>query len=276
MNLISFDPLRTLGLPDIKILNPKDYLRHLKLLADADWILFPPYDLVNILYYAVNPRIFPSVAAYHLGHDKVEMTRAFQIVCPDHIPETFIQPNTWSNCDHLWDRMVPPFVAKDPIGARGKGVHLIESRQDWLAYCSRTPILYVQEYLPIDRDMRLVVIGERVVSGYWRHLGIDGFHTNVGCGGTIHHSEIPGSAIELVEKVAIRLSIDHGGFDVAERDGGLVLFEFNRLFGNAGLAANEEGVLQQIVAYLKQRLDTEAPTQRPPIRRRPQPALRAA
>jgi len=38
----------------------------------------------------------------------------------------------------------------------GRGVFLIKNEADFLTYCSTRDVLYVQEYLPIDRDLRIV------------------------------------------------------------------------------------------------------------------------
>lgn len=78
-----------------------------------------------------------------------------------------------------------PFVAKLPKASMGEGVWLIESRKDWLSYCEKTPVLYVQEYLPIDRDVRVVVVGDQVVTAYWRTQAEQGFYNNVARGGAL-------------------------------------------------------------------------------------------
>ncbi len=129
-------------------------------------------------------RVFPpSIASYRIGHDKVEMTRAFQAVAPEHTPWTLIEANGPQERDMLWDTMALPFVAKLPKASMGEGVWLIESRADWLKYCDRTDVLYVQEYLPIDRDVRVVVVGDRVVTAYWRTQAEQGGSTTTSPGG---------------------------------------------------------------------------------------------
>jgi ribosomal protein S6--L-glutamate ligase len=101
-------------------------------------------------------------------------------------------------------------------------------------------LLYAQEYLPINRDMRLVVIGDQVVTGYWRMQSSDGFRNNIAAGGQVDLSPPHPAAVELVTRVARELNIDHAGFDVAMVGDHPYILEFNRLFGNVGLA--EQGV----------------------------------
>lgn len=235
MRFVSFDPLRTLHIPDVTYLKPELFLRHRDLLARAEWLLFPEYWQVNALRYGLGARIFPSISSYHLGHDKVEMTRAFQAVCGAHVPHTLILADTPGNRARVLDELTLPFVAKTVRSSEGRGVFLIESTRDWRTYCDAHEVLYAQELLPARRDLRLVWIGREVVGGYWREHPEGGFHNNVARGGRIVHDPLPAAAVALVTEVAQRLDIDHAGFDVMEWDGFFYLLEFNRLFGNQGL-----------------------------------------
>jgi ribosomal protein S6--L-glutamate ligase len=250
MQLVSFDVFRTLGLPDTRYLKPENFFAHKAELQLADWVLFPEYWQLNALVYGLNCRVFPSQSSYLIGHNKIEMTRAFLSVVPEHVPLTLIQPNSEMQRQALWESMDLPFVAKLPKASMGEGVWLIQTRQDWLDYCARTDVLYVQEYLPIDRDLRVVVVGDRVLSAYWRLQADSGFYNNVARGGSIQRGDIPPQAIALALKVASSLGVDHAGFDIAMVDGHPYLLEFNRLFGNAGLGVDSQAYNTVLLDYL--------------------------
>jgi len=249
MNLVSFDIFRTLGLPGTTVLKPDDLFRQKELLRQADWVLFPEYWQLNALVYGLGCRVFPSEASYRIGHDKVEMTRAFQVVAPAHTPWTEIDANTAEAQDRLWQLMSLPFVAKLPKASMGDGVWLIENRQDWQRYCDRSPVLYVQEYLPIDRDVRVVVIGAKVITAYWRTQSDRGFYNNVAQGGQIDYSPVPSAVTDLALRLALDLGVDHAGFDIALVGGHPYVLEFNRLFGNQGLAQGS-AIRDAILDYL--------------------------
>lgn len=240
MRVVSFDAFRSLGIPGVTHIKPDNYQRHVDALLQSDWVLFPEYWQVNALHYGLNVRVFPSMASYHIGHSKIEQTRVFQCVCPHNIPRTLILENSDSNCDYVWREMDTPFVAKIPKSSEGRGVFLIENKQQWSDYCAQQPVLYVQEYLPIDRDMRIVVIGENVIGGYWRLQSDNGFYNNIARGGSLLIAPLDGNAVSLVQRVAQRLNINHGGFDVAMLGNQPYILEFNRLFGNQGL--REQGI----------------------------------
>lgn len=240
MRLISFDPFRSLGMPGVNYIKAELVFAQRELIDAADWLIFPEYWQVNFLVYAFKKRIFPSINTYHLGHDKIEMTRAFQALVPRHVPDTKILACTPFHCEEILDTWVFPFVAKEARSSMGQGVFLIEHRHDFSRYAKANSILYLQEYLPITRDLRVVYIGDRVITAYWRQAPIQGFHNNVAQGGTLSYADIPTQALQLVDKVAKGLGINHAGFDIAEVDGQYYLLEFNTLFGNLGLT--EQGI----------------------------------
>ncbi|MCE0760477.1 hypothetical protein LWH94_14865 [Marinobacter sp. G11] len=267
MHLVSFNVFRTLGFPDTTVLKPEHFLRHKPLLQDADWVLFPEYWQINALIHGLKCRVFPSVASYRIGHDKVEMTRAFQTVAPEHTPWTIIEANGPQEREMLWDAMALPFVAKLPKASMGEGVWLIESRADWLKYCERSDVLYVQEYLPIDRDVRVVIVGDRVVTAYWRTQAEQGFYNNVARGGQIVTGDVPAAAIELALRLARELEVDHAGFDIALVEGYPYVLEFNRLFGNQGLGQGSD-LKDAILDYLQRQScpqDPDGPTEPTPL-----------
>lgn len=215
MAWVSFDIFRTLGFADTLQIKPEQLFKFRDEISSASWVLFPEYWQLNALTYGLKARVFPSEASYRLGHNKIEMTRAFELVAPANTPYTRIEANTPENADLLWAEMAQPFVAKLPKASQGNGVWLIEDRADWRRYLAITEVLYVQEYLPIDRDVRVVIIGDQMVCAYWRQQAAQGFYNNVSKGGVVDYSPVPAQAVELALRLATTLGIDHAGFDIA-------------------------------------------------------------
>ena len=259
MAWISFDIFRTLGFNDTKQLKPEQIFKHRDEISSADWVLYPEYWQLNALIYGLKARVFPSQASYLLGHNKIEMTRAFEMVAAANTPHTEIRANTPSNAEALWELMLLPFVAKLPKASQGSGVWLIKSRAEWRAYLEKTDVLYVQEYLPINRDIRVVIIGDTVVSAYWRLQSDQGFYNNVAKGGVIEQSAVPAQAVNLALHLAQTLDIDHAGFDIAMVGDHPYVFEFNRLFGNQGIEGGEQKIREAIIDYLLRKQEPTAP-----------------
>ncbi len=259
MAWVSFDLFRTLGFPDTLNLKADQLFQRKHEISTADWVLFPPYWQLNSLVYGLNAKVFPSEASYRLGHNKVEMTRAFELVAPANTPLTLIAANTEAEAARLWEIMTPPFVAKQPKASMGEGVWLIENAADWRAYLQKTDTLYVQEYLPIDRDIRVVIVGDQVLAAYWRKQAPRGFYNNVAKGGEVDYSPVPAQAVELALHLARSLKINHAGFDIAMVGEHPYVLEFNRLFGNQGIPGGDAALEAAILALLM-RESTPLPT----------------
>ncbi|MBJ7551978.1 ATP-grasp domain-containing protein [Marinomonas ostreistagni] len=257
MKIVSFDALRSLHLPNVQYIKPENMYAHLDDIRAADWVIFPEYWQLNALVHGLKKRIFPSLSSYMVGHDKVEMTRTFMTIIPMNHPYTEIVANTPYEADRIWDIMPTPFVAKIPRSSMGNGVFLIDNTIQWREYLEKSSVIYAQEYLPIDRDLRVVWVGGKVVSGYWRLQADKGFYNNISQGGKVEVALIPKEALDLVHFVATSLGIDHGGFDIAMVGSIPYLIEFNRIFGNQGVKDLQQSVDASIIEYLENELPTE-------------------
>ena len=260
MKLVSFNMFRTLGLASLPglaldYIKPEEFALHphrfSRVLEEADWVLFPEHWQLNTLEYGMGCRIFPSPATYRIGHDKIEITRACHPVFPDNLPQTWIGKNTTEEAERLWQELATPFVAKLPKASQGNGVWLINSRREWWQYLGQTDRIYVQEYLPIDRDLRIVRVGGEIIAAYWRHQSDRSFHNNVAQGGLISYGDIPDAAIALVQNLGNRLDINHAGFDIAMVNDRPYLLEFNRLFGNQGVPGGGKTITDAMVKFLE-------------------------
>ncbi|MDQ0163898.1 ATP-grasp domain-containing protein [Aeribacillus alveayuensis] len=232
---VSFNPYRTLGMNNVRYIKPESMFQHIDEVKQAEYVLFPEYWQVNTIFYGLKKKIFPSISTYHLGHTKVEMTRVLQATFSENVPFTLIRANTTLNREEILDTFSFPFIAKDIRNSMGRGVYFIRHENDFSKYCETHEVLYVQEYLPIEKDMRIVYVGDQVIESYWRVNEQHEYLTNVSQGGIILYDHVPLKAIQLVEEIARVLNINHAGFDVAEVDGHFYIFEFNVFFGNTGL-----------------------------------------
>lgn len=250
IKLLSFDPLRALDVPDTQHIKPEAWLSHRARIRAADWILFPEYWQVNTLIYGFRKAIFPSPSSYHLGHDKVEMTRAFEAIFPLHVPTTLIRPATPAGIEEILDTLTLPFIVKEPRSSMGRGVNLMESCRAFIDYAAERPILYAQEYLPVDRDLRVVVVGRDVVCAYWRIAPTGELRNNVAQGAATSFDDVPDQAIQLVQNLSSHFGIDHAGFDVAIVDGHCQVLEFNVMFGTEAVRRQGIALGPRVHTYL--------------------------
>lgn len=264
MKLVSFNALKTLHIKEAYYIKPENFFKEKDKIKEADWILYPEYWQVNSLVYGLKKKIFPNISTYHLGHNKIEMTRALMTVCPQNIPYTEILGNTPVNQEYILDMFSFPFIAKEVKSSMGYGVDLIEDKKQFRSYCSKNDILYIQEKLPIDRDMRITYLGDEIIASYWRVGGENSFKNNVAQGGSISYDNIPSKALSLVDMVANALDINHAGFDVAEVDGNFYFFEFNVFFGTKGLL-NKSIKLEELILHYLQKQTPSLPDPNSPF-----------
>ena len=116
----------------------------------------------------------------------------------------------------------------------GRGVFRIQTPEDLDRYTRITPAAYIQEYLPIDRDIRVVVIGNRVVHAYWRIAPAGDFRTNVAVGGTVNFDPVPRAARELALDTARKCRWDDVGIDICQCNGQYYVIEANMKYGKEG------------------------------------------
>jgi ribosomal protein S6--L-glutamate ligase len=235
MRFVTFNPFRTLGIPNVTYIKPENMFKEVERIKEADFILFPEYWQVNALFYGLKKSIFPSISTYHLGHNKVETTRVLQCTFPENVPYTKIMNSFGVTACDIEEDFEYPLVAKEIKNSMGRGVFLIENRDQLQSYIENNEVLYIQERLPIDRDLRVVFVGDKVISAYWRIAPEGGFHNNIAKGASYDFHNIPSEAVRLVENVARSLKINHAGFDVALVEDKLYILEFNVMFGNEGL-----------------------------------------
>ena len=116
----------------------------------------------------------------------------------------------------------------------GRGVYLIKTHDDLLSYCNLSAAAYIQEYLPCDRDMRIVIIGNAIAHAYWRIAPEGEFRSNVAVGATISLDPVPQPALDLALDTALKCRWDDVGIDIVEHDGKFYVLEANMKYGREG------------------------------------------
>lgn len=204
---------------------------HLELLKIFPKIYYPTHHYEDVLV-AMGKKTFPRNYYHYLGN-KIKQTELFTLLNIPH-PRTQIYYERKRKTKILNDFNFP-FVAKIPVGSsQGKGVFLIRNENDLDNYLAETYPAYVQEYLLFDRDLRIVVIGGKVIHAYWR-IGREGdFRHNVSQGAEISFENIPKKALEFAVQVAKRCGFDEVGMDICIVHDSLYVLEANMVFGLVG------------------------------------------
>jgi ribosomal protein S6--L-glutamate ligase len=213
--------------------NFSDYSKdEASLIINAKRVYYPSTFYAD-MFDAMGKNIFPSVHTYRFVQDKIKQTALFQLLNVPH-PETRIFYSK-NKRDKILSCFRFPFIGKIPRGsALGRGVCLIHSPEELEQYCCQTKVAYIQEYLPIDRDIRVVIIGDRIVLAYWRINPPGEFRSNVGLGAEISFEQIPAEALALALDTARRCGWNDVGIDICECKNRYYVLEANMKYGKAG------------------------------------------
>ena len=224
--------VRTIGVrPNFTDYSPQE----VRMIRCAEKIYYPTSFYAD-LFDAMGKPTFPSYHTYKCVQDKIKQSALFQLTGLPH-PRTrvFYGRRQQLKITRLFGY---PLIAKEPRGsAMGRGVYLIENDIDLDAYTHDRHVCYIQQYLPVDRDIRVVVIGGRVAHAYWRIAGDGEFRTNVARGGRICLDPVPDAAISLALQAAKTCGWDDVGLDICCFDDDYTILEANMKYGREGFRA---------------------------------------
>ena len=209
--------------------------------TEAQWIrdapiIYYPTAFYADLFDAVGKPIFPSYHTYKCVQDKIKQSALFQLAgLPHPATRVFYGKRQQAKIPDYFDF---PCIAKEPRGsAMGRGVFMISDHEDLAAYTRGRHVAYIQQYLPIDRDIRAVVVGNRLVHAYWRIASRGEFRTNVACGGRISLDRIPQAARDLALRTASACRWNDVGIDICCHEGRYTILEANMKYGREGFRA---------------------------------------
>jgi ribosomal protein S6--L-glutamate ligase len=227
--LKQYPSIQTLGFkPNFQDYSIQDQL----LIRNAKKIYYPTAFYAD-LFNAMGKKTFPSFHTYKFALDKIKQTAIFNMLGIPH-PETkiFYGKRQKQNILSCFDF---PFIAKKAKGSsQGNDVYLVQNFEDLSSFLNNKGPAYIQEYFPIDRDMRVIIIGRKIRLAYWRIAARDNFKTNISQGGTISFDPLPRKALDLAQMTALKCGWDDVGVDILEHDKRFYVLEGNMKYGTKG------------------------------------------
>lgn len=222
---------RKVGPVGLKV-NWEDYSEEVKERFRRATKVYYPSPLYEELCRDLGKQVFPRNYYRFMGN-KILQTQLFQLLEIPH-PRTRLFYGRRRR-DPIRAAFSYPFVAKTPLGSsRGHGVFLIRNDEQLAEYLGSHRPAYIQEYLPIDRDLRVVLIGGRVVHAYWRIRKFGEFRDNVAQGATVSFEDIPTEGLGFAAEVARKCSFDEVGMDICRAHGRYFILEANMVYGLEG------------------------------------------
>ena len=192
---------------------------------DADFVLYFDKDkYVAELLEKCGIRVFNTASATAICDDKMLTHIA---LCNHGVPMPVTLPGALCYNDqgevideyiqNAIDRLGLPMVVKQCHGSFGEQVYLANSFDELKHIVKKikmTAYLFQQyEFQSSGRDLRVIVIGGKVVCGMMRE-NLDDFRSNVAHGGKANAMDVPKDVVKLCEKVAKIIGLDYCGVDV--------------------------------------------------------------
>jgi ribosomal protein S6--L-glutamate ligase len=228
---------RLRGVPEVHTLGVKpnflDYsFSERELILGAQVILYPTLNYAQF-FSTMGKRFFPSLETYLYADEKIKQTTLFYMLGIPH-PRTRIYYHL--HHQEITKEFPFPFIAKlARSSARGRGVFKIHNSPELERYLQLTSTAYIQEYLPHERDLRVVLINYQPVLVYWRISQPGNFRTNIFQGGRISFDKIPLEPIKLAQESAMKCKFDDVGIDLIHSRGKWYVIEANMKYGRKGL-----------------------------------------
>jgi ribosomal protein S6--L-glutamate ligase len=205
------------------------------------------------------PHVFPNYDARFKYPGKINQIKLFRKVKVAHpASEIFLDLASFHQQYHEGPTKLTfkfPVVFKLDWGGEGETVHLIDSTDNLQKMLKKVAEyeksgqagFILQEYISSNsRTLRVVILGQRVIS-YWRiQENNDGFFSNLSKGAIIDSEAEPGlqhKAVALIKDLCQKTGINLAGFDIIfsseNDDPEPMLLEINYFFGRKGLGGSE-------------------------------------
>ena len=176
-------------------------------------------------------------------HNSRDKLHAAQVLSANHIPvPTTALVRDWRDVERAIRQVGGvPCVIKAPEGTQGTGVYLAHTEREaseiaWKVLEDTDRVL-VQEYIQEShgRDVRVLVVGGKVVAAMRRRAHGREFRSNFHLGGSVEGIELPEDYARIACKAARLLGLDVAGVDLLESARGPLLLEVNSSPGLEGI-----------------------------------------
>ena len=165
-----------------------------------------------------NVQFIPSMDTQFSNKSKENVTRfAWKYDIP--IPKTYIFYDK-SKAEKFIDKTEFPKIIKKSYGPSNYGgyfVHKVDSAREahnLLAQKKYHPV-YMQDFVPMEADVRVMLIGHKPVCAFWRRPPEGEWLTNTSQGGSMDYMDVPKELLDLAVKVSKAANAEYWACDIA-------------------------------------------------------------
>ena len=168
------------------------------------------------------------------------------------------------NADIVAKKLGFPVIIKTLSGSQGSGVILSHDAQSFedlgnlIQITNPNAEIILQEFISSSkgRDLRVFVIGNRVVGCMERYSTDDSFKANFSRGGGVRAFEVTPEIEQLALSVTAELGLEISGVDLLFGEDGYMICEVNSSPGFKGMEqATRKDVAQELIDYIKSKVN---------------------
>ncbi len=229
------------------------------------------HDRIYFIENILKKPVFPDMNMYFAYGDKVKEADIFKYHnIPT--PKTHITYKK-ERALNLIERIKYPFILKDAHGYGGLHVKKIDNKKEAKevidkifsvrglrqgnkkAISIKKGYFFAQEFMPIEKDLRVIIIGNEVTCAYWRY-NQEGWKNNVSKGARVSFDNIPSRALDVCLGLHKKMGFHWMSYDVFISNKGVSLM--NEFSCNFGIKAPQEAgyeIRKMQVEYIKNYLN---------------------
>jgi ribosomal protein S6--L-glutamate ligase len=215
-------------------------------------------DRLYFLEKYLGKKCFPDLNMYYAFNDKIKQYNILSWLQAPRLP-TFITFNKEKDKKRM-NNFGYPAVLKDAHSFGGRGVFKINSAGEMgsiaekifspQGYKGIKDHVYLQKYIPdLAGDLRVITIGEEVVSAYWRSAD-DGWKHNLEQGGRVSYKDIPEKALDTCLNISRQMGYHWMSYDCFMAGGKVFINEFSCNFGIKGAKLQGKDIRKKQVEYI--------------------------
>jgi len=163
-------------------------------------------------------RFIPSLDTQFSNKSKENVTRfAWKYDLP--IPKTYIFYDKKEGKEFLKNTQFPKIIKKSygPSNYGGYFVHKVDSKKEAKELFKEKKYypMYMQDFVPMEADIRVMLIGHKPVCAFWRRPPEGEWLTNTSQGGSMDYMNVPKSVLDLAVKASKAANAEYWACDVA-------------------------------------------------------------
>ena len=173
-------------------------------------------------------RFVPSLETQFANKSKENVT----LFCEKHDlshPKTEIFYNLDEGFDYLQTCSYPKIIKRSygPSNYGGYFVHKVDSKEEATTLLREKKYKphYIQDCIPLNADIRVMLIGHKPICAFWRQAGKGQWITNTSQGGSMSYEGVDMGALELAVQSSKAAKAEYWACDIAEHDGKYYILE---------------------------------------------------